>query len=160
MLPQDEYFKSLPRKRVSAAVFVTKGDRFLAVQPTYKDTWEIPGGIVESGEDPFSAALRECREEIGVTPEIRGLICVDFQAAAAPKGDGIHFVFLAHIDETKIFLNATEIKSFRFIDLNEAETLMSASLFSRIQKSWSAFKEKTTCFSSGAKGSDIQLRPL
>jgi 8-oxo-dGTP diphosphatase len=140
MLPQEEYFKSLPRKRISAAVLVVKGDTFLAVQPAYKDTWEIPGGIVENGEDPLSAARRECQEEIGVTPEIAELLCIDFQAAGPPKGDGLHFIFLARIDESAIRPDQKEIKDFRFIDLGTARGLMTAALSGRIEKAFSALR--------------------
>ncbi|WKY43871.1 NUDIX hydrolase [Eubacteriaceae bacterium ES2] len=29
---------------------------------------EIPAGLLEAGEDPYDAAIRECREEIGLRP--------------------------------------------------------------------------------------------
>jgi 8-oxo-dGTP diphosphatase len=42
----------------------------LLVEPTYKDTWEIPGGLVEAGEDPRTCAMREVREELGWDPTL------------------------------------------------------------------------------------------
>lgn len=33
-----------------------------------RDTWSIPKGELDEGEDHFSAALREFREEVGVAP--------------------------------------------------------------------------------------------
>ena len=34
-----------------------------------KNSWEIPGGVMESGEDPVVAGLRELQEETGFTSE-------------------------------------------------------------------------------------------
>ena len=43
--------------------------RVLLVHQTYRDRlWEVPGGVVAPGENAWDAAVRECREELGVTP--------------------------------------------------------------------------------------------
>jgi len=44
-------------------VLLTRQYRFLIDAMS----WEIPGGKIESGESPADAAIRECREETGVT---------------------------------------------------------------------------------------------
>ncbi len=41
-------------------------DRVLLVDPTYKAGWEFPGGVVESGEAPARAGMREVTEETGL----------------------------------------------------------------------------------------------
>jgi len=41
------YYQSLPGKRIGAGLICRDADdRVLLVQPTYKPTWEIPGGVV------------------------------------------------------------------------------------------------------------------
>ncbi len=62
-----------------AGVLVLKGSRVLLVsQYRYlpnRVCWEIPGGGIQAGETPATAAARECREEAGVDcRELRPLL--------------------------------------------------------------------------------------
>lgn len=75
-----EYYKSLPMKRMgSGALFSDGQDRILIVKPTYKEVWEIPGGVVELNESPRKAAEREVKEELRITKHLSKLLCVDYQ---------------------------------------------------------------------------------
>ncbi|MCH6257702.1 NUDIX hydrolase [Puniceicoccaceae bacterium K14] len=40
-----------------------------------KTSWELPGGVIDSGEDPIVAGLRELSEETGFTSERHRLMC-------------------------------------------------------------------------------------
>jgi 8-oxo-dGTP diphosphatase len=75
----------------AGALFVDDADRLLVVEPTYKESWEIPGGQVESGETPREACVRELREELGLDLVPRALLVVDW----APREgmDRVLFVF-------------------------------------------------------------------
>ena len=61
----DEPPPEFPPRRFSAGVVVVHVDgpqvRFLLLR-AYRN-WDFPKGLVESGEDPMAAALREVREE-------------------------------------------------------------------------------------------------
>jgi mutator protein MutT len=55
---------------IALALLVRDGRVLLAHRsPTkhaYPDCWDLVGGVVETGESPREAVVRECREEIGV----------------------------------------------------------------------------------------------
>ncbi len=60
-----ETSRELPKKRVGSGVAIVDQEmRVLLVEPTYKETWEVPGGMVELDESPREAARRECFEEL------------------------------------------------------------------------------------------------
>jgi len=62
----------------------------LLVHQTYgEQLWEVPGGVVAHGESAWEAAVRECREEIGVTPLDPELTGIYFR----PASDSYVFIF-------------------------------------------------------------------
>ncbi|WP_241827237.1 NUDIX domain-containing protein [Streptomyces graminilatus] len=52
-----------------ALVALWHGDRVLMVFDRHRRSWELPGGLIEPGESPCQAGLRELLEETGQTPE-------------------------------------------------------------------------------------------
>jgi 8-oxo-dGTP pyrophosphatase MutT (NUDIX family) len=54
-------------KVTSSAVFFTNKQKFLAVHPTNHpiDYFDLPKGIIDNGESPDEAAVREFKEETG-----------------------------------------------------------------------------------------------
>lgn len=82
LLPYDEYVEQLPHKRMSAGVLIRDdAGRVLLVEPSYKPGWEIPGGVVENGEAPWTTAARELLEEIGLSRSCGRLLVVDYVPA-------------------------------------------------------------------------------
>ena len=80
-----------PRVAAGALFFDDQG-RVLLVHPTYKDTWDIPGGYVERGESPAAACRRELKEELGIDRAPLRLISVDW-APSDREGDKLLFLF-------------------------------------------------------------------
>jgi ADP-ribose pyrophosphatase YjhB (NUDIX family) len=79
------FVSSLSFKLVTAAVIARDADgRVLCVFDRFRRHWTVPGGAVDSVEDPRTGALRETFEEAGVRVRATGLLGV-FHAAGPDR---------------------------------------------------------------------------
>jgi len=136
--PDAEFFATLPTKRVAAGVLFTDYDgRVLLVQPSYKPTWEIPGGVVEAGESPRAAARREVAEELGIDAAIGSLLVMDWVSPAPPRTDGLMLIYdggtLDEPEARTIRLAGGELNAYGFVDIEGAVGLVSEGLERRIK---------------------------
>jgi len=136
-LNRKAYQQTLPRKRVAAGclLFDASG-RLLIVNPTYKDGWEIPGGVVEANESPLDGCVREMREELGIEWRPRGLLCVNFAAETAQRTESLNFIFDGGVLPEEIIaairLPAKELAEHRFLEPDEALGLLKRRLRKRV----------------------------
>lgn len=79
------------------AVILDRRGRLIAVNPSYKDGWDLPGGMADDGETPQEAATREIAEEIGIDLELGRLLVRDVCAAGDDGPPIAHFVFDAPV---------------------------------------------------------------
>lgn len=135
----DEYLETLPRKRVAAGVLLRdKNDRIVLIEPTYKDTWEVPGGVVEADESPWLAAERELTEELGLVRRDMPVLVVDY-VPIAPDGmpEGLLWIFDGGIlDETECEQLRgfdEEVKSVHLLTIEEAAERTKESLALRLK---------------------------
>jgi 8-oxo-dGTP diphosphatase len=140
----------LARPRIAAgALFVDVQDRVLLVQPTYKDSWDIPGGYVEPGESPLQACIREVREELGISPPIGRLLVVDWAPSEA-EGDKILFVFaggrLADEVASQIMLDDDELRAYEYHALEHLPGLMTNRLVRRVTSAHDAYRNCTNLY--------------
>lgn len=85
----------LPLVGVTAVVLDGDG-RVLLHQRSDDGRWATPGGILEPGEQPAQAVVREVREETGVEIEVERLATVVSQEPYTyPNGDQVQFLDLA-----------------------------------------------------------------
>lgn len=131
------YQRGLPKKRISAGcLFFDEAGRLLIVNPTYKDGWEIPGGVVETNESPLAACIREIREELGIDRQPRGLLCVDYMAETSQRTEALNFIFDGGVlpDDViaAIRLPAKELAEYRFFPSDQALALMKPRLRNRV----------------------------
>lgn len=69
-LPPEEYAETLPKATGFACVYFTdEHDRPLQLHSVYSPAhpWQFVGGTMDRGERPWQTAVRECREETGIT---------------------------------------------------------------------------------------------
>jgi 8-oxo-dGTP pyrophosphatase MutT (NUDIX family) len=84
----------LPRKRAIAQVLVRDHDgRVLLCNLTYKQDWDLPGGVVEVNESPRLAAEREVEEELSLTLPAGGLVLADWLPPWSGWDDAVCLVF-------------------------------------------------------------------
>lgn len=84
----------LPTKRVIAhVVFRDPEGRVLLVEPSYKDDWELPGGVVDAGESPRQGLRRELEEELGIDHRVGQPALVDWMPPYLGWGDAIEFLY-------------------------------------------------------------------
>jgi 8-oxo-dGTP diphosphatase len=137
------YQDSLPKKRMGAgALIFDENGRFLLVNPTYKDPWEVPGGIVEAKESPAQACVREVGEELGLDIELERLLLVDYLSDSPEKVEALMFIFqgptLMQAEIETIQLQAEELSEYRFCTMAEAEKLLNHRLGRRVRRSLEA----------------------
>lgn len=149
------YSATLPRKRMAAGVLLRDGSgRVLLVEPTYKDYWEVPGGCVEADESPYDAAVREAKEELGLSITPRRLLVVDWVPPRPDRTEGVIFVYdggIAGKDiEKQINLNQGELRSWAWSTESQADSRLSDLLARRVRAArQAALNQATTYLENG-----------
>lgn len=125
---------SLPVKRMAATVLFTDAvNRVLVVQPTYKPRWELPGGAVEPGESPWTAARREVAEELGLDCRPGQLLALDYVPAADQRTEGMITVFDGGVlgPQTVLRLPPDELRGYAFVESEQLTAYLPALLSRR-----------------------------
>jgi len=111
---------TLPLRQCAASLVFNAHGEVLLVQQNYgAHLWGAPGGIVEVGETPMQAAIREAFEETGLEINIEKVIGIYLlQGGGWP--DILAHVFQATIvSGTPHIVNADEIAAFTWCSVAE-----------------------------------------
>lgn len=124
-------------------------DRVLLVDPTYKAGWEFPGGVVERGEPPARAGMREVAEELGLElATAPRLLLVDWERPRPPGFGGLRLLFdggrLESSRAAELVLPADELRDWRFATESEAAGLLPPVRHRRLQWALRARERGTT----------------
>jgi len=118
------------KEQVSAGGVVFRGERgsveVVIVAVGGQNRWQLPKGLVDAGENPEIAAVREAREEGGVSSEVVQLIeTIEYWYAGLDNGirvrfhKRVHFYLLRYISgDTKE--HDWEVNEARWVPIDDA----------------------------------------
>ncbi len=109
----------LPRKRAIAQLLVHDPQgRVMLCRLTYKQDWDLPGGVVEVSESPQLAVTREVKEELGLQIDAGPLLLTDWLPPWGGWDDAVCLVFDGGVHSADLLasavLQAREIRAVEF----------------------------------------------
>jgi RimJ/RimL family protein N-acetyltransferase/8-oxo-dGTP pyrophosphatase MutT (NUDIX family) len=115
----------LPTKRaISQGLIRNHAGEILLCELSYKQEWDLPGGVVDPHESPAHAVIREIREELEVDVVPPVLVAVNWLPSWRGWDDAVLFVFDLGVDDDVIArarLEPHEIRSLHWCTLDEVE---------------------------------------
>jgi RimJ/RimL family protein N-acetyltransferase/8-oxo-dGTP pyrophosphatase MutT (NUDIX family) len=114
----------LPRKRAISQMLVRDpDDRVLLCRLTYKEDWDLPGGVVEVHESPQLAVSREVEEELSLAITAGPLLLTDWLPSWSGWDDALCLVFDGGVHEASILdglvVQPREIRTAEFCTLEQ-----------------------------------------
>jgi 8-oxo-dGTP pyrophosphatase MutT (NUDIX family) len=138
----------------SGVLLFDEQDRVLLVDPTYKPGWEFPGGVVESGEAPARAGMREVAEETGIRlQDVPRLLVVDWEPPTPPGYGGLRLLYdggrLDSGETRRMLLPGPELRDWRFVTEDEAASLLPPVRYERLRWALRARERRAALYLEG-----------
>lgn len=116
--------------RILCNGLIWKNNTFLLLKRCKEDVdfpgeWELPGGLIEFGENPSKGIAREIKEETGLNVQIIGMhkILSKFYKKPGKIIHLIRIIFLCKTDKKDVKINSKEHTDFKWIRKSEAKKL-------------------------------------
>ncbi len=124
------WLTSLDRRASSACVaLITPDQQVVVVKASYKDYWSFPGGIVDAGQTPAEAAVREVREEVGLAiPQDSLEFCMVLDRVS-DLAQTYQFVFQSGVSNATLDKMAKDEREIEAIDTVRTDSARRPALF-------------------------------
>lgn len=113
-------------KLIAKTLLINQDGQILALRRSATDThrpgaWDLPGGALDAGEDPVRGAVREIKEETGLTvPHIKPFAIRS--AYKRPDNFMVYMIFVAQVPGSVVSLS-DEHEAFRWLNLPDFSQL-------------------------------------
>lgn len=144
------------RKRVAADVLIRdQRGHIVLVNPTYKEHWDLPGGMAENNEPPSAAAVREVGEELGLPIEPGRVLVLDWISPHGPWDDQLLFIFdggvLPDGEAAQLEPRDPEISEVAVVPFQEARQLLRADMADRVERALRALDHDSTDYAEDSQ---------
>ena len=123
--------------KVGAGVIIEQDGKLLLAQRAHdpwNGDWNIPAGYVEVDEQPYQAAVREAKEELGVDVAIKKLLGV-YQFDDDPRGNGLLVLYRAGIVGGEVRFNF-ETQDMRYFGPEEIPDNLALGAHDQVIHDW------------------------
>ncbi|HEY5695461.1 MAG TPA: NUDIX hydrolase [Candidatus Saccharimonadales bacterium] len=114
-----KWLKSLPARASSSTLILeNSAEQVLIVKANYKPYWTFPGGLIDAGETPKQAAIRETFEEVGIVVDPTKVEFVAVVNRKSDYADTYQFIFKAPLTKAmvaSIVLQESEIDAYALV---------------------------------------------
>lgn len=109
-------------KNIAKLILIDDTDNYLLLwrsdHPTFPNDADLPGGVVEVGETPEEAVIREVVEEAGVKVSEKNLQKVYEGTEFSPHGDNYH-LYIVNVNNRPDIVISWEHQSYKWLSRNE-----------------------------------------
>jgi 8-oxo-dGTP diphosphatase len=144
---KEEVYQYPKKQMASGAIIYDSYGKILIVKPSYKNCWHLPGGVIEEFESPYSACVREVKEETNLSIVPKKLKAINHLGIESEKVDALVFIFdcgsICQYEKESIRVPAQEIEEYRFIDNREIAQYLDVRMAEIIQNCLNSGNQNT-----------------